>query len=385
MQLIKVFTCGNVDDGKSTLLGRLLLDSEAISVDVLHQLTEQGGGTPNLALLTDGLRAERSMGITIDVAYKFFTTEQTHYILVDTPGHQEYTRNMYAGASECSMAIVLIDVKKTIEAQTKKHIEILQALGIKRLIFACNKMDDVGFEEHSFQARKKEVLSCLNPASLLQMNWIPMSALLGDNVVMASLNMPWYSGPTLLECMETMALEKEAKEEGALLEIQGVLRNTVFGRVLQGKITPNDSLKRGGDFLEIKDLCVNGKPRTLAGKDDQISFSLQSTAQIRRGQYWSRDSLIQGFAFEVELCWFAIEVNDLQKDILVQRGTTLHHAQLTFQGPMETNDLQKLTLTLKQPLDILENRISSKLERVLIIDPNSNETLAAGIIINLVK
>ncbi len=385
MRLIKVFTCGNVDDGKSTLLGRLLLDSEAISVDVLHQLTEQGGGTPNLALLTDGLRAERSMGITIDVAYKFFTTEQTHYILVDTPGHQEYTRNMYAGASECSLAIVLIDVKKTIEAQTKKHIEILQALGIKRLIFACNKMDEVGFEEHSFQARKKEVLSYLNPANLLQINWIPMSALLGDNVVLSSLNMPWYSGPTLLECMETMALEKEEKGESSLLEIQGVLRNTVYGRVLQGKITPDESLKRGGDFLEIKELCVNGKPRTLPGKDDQISFSLQSNAQIRRGQFWSQESLIQCFAFEVELCWFAMGVNDLEKDILVQRGTTLLQAQLTFQGPMETNDIQKLTLTLKQPLDILENRITSKLERVLIIDPNSNETLAAGIIINLVK
>ena len=166
MQILKIFTCGNVDDGKSTLIGRLLVDSEGISTDILQQLTELGGGTPNLALLTDGLRAERSMGITIDVAYKFFYTEQTKYILVDTPGHPEYTRNMYAGASECSAAIVLIDVQKPIEAQTKKHLQIMEALNIKQVIFALNKMDAVDLMNKCFYSANKRQMPACNTVSI---------------------------------------------------------------------------------------------------------------------------------------------------------------------------------------------------------------------------
>ena len=380
MRILKVFTCGNVDDGKSTLLGRLLLDSDSISVDILHQLTEQGGGVPNLALLTDGLRAERSMGITIDVAYKFFTTKHTKYILVDTPGHQEYTRNMYAGASECEVAIVLIDALKPIEAQTRKHLEIMETLGIKHLIIAVNKMDAVGFEHDVFLERQNEVNAVLNLAENQHIYWIPISALVGENVVESTQAMPWYTGPTILECLESIPPLIDTHSALPLLEIQGIYEGTAYGKVLQGTLDVKSTLYHGTQSLEIKECYVNGIPRAVATAGDQVALLGTNMNLLERGQQWGIEAPLQGTECTVELCWMGDTMEPGAMEFILRRGAAERIAQVDLPTQINPNDIQHLTLNLSAPIDVLTERIQAKKERIILIDKTTNATVAAGII-----
>ena len=380
MRILKVFTCGNVDDGKSTLLGRLLLDSDSISVDILHQLTEQGGGVPNLALLTDGLRAERSMGITIDVAYKFFTTKHTKYILVDTPGHQEYTRNMYAGASECEVAIVLIDALKSIEAQTRKHLEIMETLGIKHLIVAVNKMDAVGFEHAVFLERQTEVNAVLNLAENQHVHWIPISALAGENVVESTQAMPWYTGPTILECLESIPPMIDTHSALPLLEIQGIYEGAAYGKVLQGTLDVKSALYRETQSLEIEECYVNGIPSTVAAPGDQVTLLGSDIQILARGQQWGIESPLQGTECTVELCWMGDAMEPGTIEFILRRGAAERIARVDLPTRINPNDIQHLTLNLSAPIDVLTDRIKSKKERIILIDKTTNATVAAGII-----
>lgn len=380
MRILKVFTCGNVDDGKSTLLGRLLLDSDSISVDILHQLTEQGGGVPNLALLTDGLRAERSMGITIDVAYKFFTTKHTKYILVDTPGHQEYTRNMYAGASECEVAIVLIDALKSIEAQTRKHLEIMETLGIKHLIIAVNKMDAVGFEHAVFLERQTEVKAVLNLAENQHVYWIPISALVGENVVESTQSMTWYTGPTILECLESIPPLIDTHSALPLLEIQGIYEGTAYGKVLQGTMDVKNTLYRGTQSLEIKECYVNGIPMAVAAQGDQVTLLGTNINMLNRGQQWGKEAPLQCTECTVELCWMGDAMQPGTMEFILRRGAAERIARVDLPIRINPNDIQHLNLNLSAPIDVLTDRIKSKKERIILIDKTTNATVAAGII-----
>jgi sulfate adenylyltransferase subunit 1 len=380
MRILKVFTCGNVDDGKSTLLGRLLLDSDSISVDILHQLTEQGGGVPNLALLTDGLRAERSMGITIDVAYKFFTTKHTKYILVDTPGHQEYTRNMYAGASECEVAIVLIDALKSIEAQTRKHLEIMETLGIKHLIVAVNKMDSVGFEHAVFLERQTEVNAVLNLAENQHVHWIPISALAGENVVECTQAMPWYAGPTILECLESIPPLIDTHSALPLLEIQGIYEGIAYGKVLQGTLDVKNTLYRGTQSLEIKEYYVNGIPMAVAAQGDQVTLLGTNINMLKRGQQWGKEAPLQCTECTVELCWMGDAMQPGTMEFILRRGAAERIARVDLPIRINPNDIQHLNLNLSAPIDVLTDRIKSKKERIILIDKTTNATVAAGII-----
>ncbi|MFN4950539.1 MAG: GTP-binding protein [Flavobacteriales bacterium] len=380
MRILKVFTCGNVDDGKSTLLGRLLLDSDSISVDILHQLTEQGGGVPNLALLTDGLRAERSMGITIDVAYKFFTTKHTKYILVDTPGHQEYTRNMYAGASECEVAIVLIDALKPIEAQTRKHLEIMEAIGIKHLIIAVNKMDAVRFDQTVFLERQTEVNAVLNPQENHRVHWIPISALTGENVVESTPSMPWYAGPTILECLESIPPRLDTHGTLPLLEIQGIYEGTAYGKVLQGTMDVKNTLYRGTQSLEIKECYVNGIPRAVASPGDQVALLGTNINMLKRGQQWGKEAPLQCSECTVELCWMGDAMEPGTMEFILRRGAAERIARVDLPIRINPNDIQHLTLNLSAPIDLLTDRIQTKKERIILIDKTTNATVAAGII-----
>ena len=380
MRILKVFTCGNVDDGKSTLLGRLLLDSDSISVDILHQLTEQGGGVPNLALLTDGLRAERSMGITIDVAYKFFTTKHTKYILVDTPGHQEYTRNMYAGASECEVAIVLIDALKSIEAQTRKHLEIMETLGIKHLIIAVNKMDAVGFEQAVFLERKSEVNAILNLEENQHLHWIPISALAGENVVESTQEMTWYTGPTILECLESIPPRIYTHGTLPLLEIQGIYEGAAYGKVLQGTLDVKSTLYHGTLSLEIEECYVNGIPRVVAIAGDQVTLLGPNMNLLERGQQWGIEAPLQCTECTVELCWMGDGMEPGAMEFILRRGTAERIARVDLPTQINPNDIQHLTLNLSAPIDVLTERIQAKKERIILIDKTTNATVAAGII-----
>ncbi len=380
MRILKVFTCGNVDDGKSTLLGRLLLDSDSISVDILHQLTEQGGGVPNLALLTDGLRAERSMGITIDVAYKFFTTKHTKYILVDTPGHQEYTRNMYAGASECEVAVVLIDALKPIEAQTRKHLEIMETLGIKHLIVAVNKMDAVGFGQAVFLERQSEVNAVLNPLENQHLHWIPISALAGENVVVSSQAMPWYTGPTILECLESIPPLIDTHCAMPLLEIQGIYKSAAYGKVLQGTLDLKNKWHRGTQSLEMKECYVNGIPKAVAATGDQVTMQVSDINGVERGQQWGVEAPSQGAECTVELCWMGAAMEPGTMELILRRGTAERVARVDFPKRINPNDIQYLHMNLSAPIDVLMERITAKKERIILIDTQTNATVAAGII-----
>jgi len=380
MRILKVFTCGNVDDGKSTLLGRLLLDSDSISVDILHQLTEQGGGVPNLALLTDGLRAERSMGITIDVAYKFFTTKHTKYILVDTPGHQEYTRNMYAGASECEVAIVLIDALKSIEAQTRKHLEIMETLGITHLIVAVNKMDAVGFDQAVFLERQTEVNAVLNLAENHHVYWIPISALAGENVVESTQAMPWYTGPTILECLESIPPLIDTHSALPLLEIQGIYKGSAYGKVLQGTIDLKNTWYRGTQTLEIKECYVNGTPTAVAASGDQVTVQVSDINVVERGQQWGAEAPLLFKECTVELCWMGAAMEPGAKEFILRRGAAERIARIALPNRINPNDIEHINMSLSAPIDVLMERIAAKKERIILIDAQTNSTVAAGII-----
>lgn len=380
MRILKVFTCGNVDDGKSTLLGRLLLDSDSISVDILHQLTEQGGGVPNLALLTDGLRAERSMGLTIDVAYKFFTTKHTKYILVDTPGHQEYTRNMYAGASACEVALVLIDALKPIEVQTRKHLEIMETLGITHLIIAVNKMDAVGFEQAVFLERQSEVKAVLNPLENQHLHWIPISALAGENVVKSTQAMPWYTGPSILECLESIPTLSDTHRAMPLLEIQGIYKGAAYGNVLQGTIDIKNTWHRGTQTLEIKECYVNGIPKAVAAPGDQVTVQVSDINMLERGQQWGVEAPLQCTECTVELCWMGTAMEPGTMEFILRRGTAERLARIDLPKRINPNDIQHINMSLSAPIDVLMERIAAKKERIILIDAQTNATVAAGII-----
>jgi small GTP-binding protein len=335
---------------------------------------------PNLALLTDGLRAERSMGITIDVAYKFFTTKHTKYILVDTPGHQEYTRNMYAGASECEVAVVLIDALKPIEAQTRKHLEIMETLGIKHLIVAVNKMDAVGFEQAVFLERQSEVNAVLNPLENQHLHWIPISALAGENVVKSSQAMPWYTGPTILECLESIPPLIDTHSALPLLEIQGIYEGAAYGKVLQGTLDVKNMWHRGTQSLEIKECYVNGIPKAVATPGDQVTLLGSDMPMLERGQQWGVEAPLQGTECTVELCWMGAAMEPGTMALILRRGTAERMARVDFPKRINSNDIQHLHMNLSAPIDVLMERITAKKERIILIDTQTNATVAAGII-----
>ncbi|MCX8029681.1 MAG: GTP-binding protein [Brevinematales bacterium] len=253
LEVLKFFTCGNVDDGKSTLIGRLLYDSKAISVDIIEALSKRGNKPPNatidLALITDGLKAEREQGITIDVAYKYFSTSKRKFMLVDTPGHLQYTRNMITGASGCDLGIILVDVRNGMTEQTKRHMIISSILEIPHLLICVNKMDLVGYDKDVFDKVSSEIVEFFRKIDKHEITLIPISAYLGDNVVKRSTNMPWYKGPTVLELLENIEIEYENFEKSRF-QVQYIIRpNNIqdyrgyAGRVISGVYRIGDKVK----------------------------------------------------------------------------------------------------------------------------------------------
>ena len=225
MDLLRFITCGSVDDGKSTLIGRLLYDSDSVSLDVLAALESRGAaqGTVDLALLTDGLKAEREQGITIDVAYKYFTTPRRKFIITDAPGHVQYTRNMVTGASNADLAIVLVDARQGVIEQTRRHSIIAALLGIRHFVLAVNKMDLVDYDEAVFRQIVADYQEVARLLKLRDVTAIPLSALQGDNIVRPSARMPWYAGPSLLDHLETVPGAQETQQEPRF-QVQYVVR-----------------------------------------------------------------------------------------------------------------------------------------------------------------
>src|SRR6185437_4851170 len=244
--LLRLVTAGSVDDGKSTLLGRLLYDSQSVYADQLHAVRRSSRGDLELALLTDGLRAEREQGITIDVAYRYFSTAKRKFILADTPGHEQYTRNMATGASNADLAILLVDASRGIQPQSKRHAYIIGLLGIRHLVVLINKMDLVGYSEEIFRKLRRDLLAALGHLSFDAVEFIPVSANAGTNVVHRSSLTPWYVGRALLEYLESVDVSRNLQDKPFRFPVQLVQRTPDFrgysGQIAAGRIAIGDSL-----------------------------------------------------------------------------------------------------------------------------------------------
>src|SRR3954467_7222298 len=256
-ELLRFLTCGSVDDGKSTLIGRLLHDTKMIYEDQLAAVRRDsakvgttGAGEIDLALLTDGLKAEREQGITIDVAYRYFSTDKRKFIIADTPGHEQYTRNMATGASTCQLAIILIDARHGVMTQTRRHSFIVSLLGIKHVVVAINKMDLVGYAQDVFERIKQEYTGFVAKLDIPDVQFIPLSALKGDNVVDKSAAMPWYQGPPLLNHLETVHIASDRNMADMRFPVQYVLRPNLDFRGFSGTIA-SGIIRKGDEVVAL--------------------------------------------------------------------------------------------------------------------------------------
>src|SRR5271170_6210811 len=284
-ELLRFLTCGSVDDGKSTLIGRLLHDTKMIYEDQLaavkrdsEKVGTTGTGEIDLALLTDGLKAEREQGITIDVAYRYFSTDRRKFIIADTPGHEQYTRNMATGASTCQLAIILIDARHGVMTQTRRHSFIVSLLGIKHLVVAINKMDLVGYSQEKFESIQRDYTGFVAKLGIPDVQFIPMSALKGDNVAEKSGTMPWYQGPPLLSHLETVHIASDRNLTDMRFPVQYVLRPNLDFRGLAGTVA--SGIIRKGDEVLILPSGRRSRIASIVTHDGELdeAFSPMSVA-----------------------------------------------------------------------------------------------------------
>jgi len=415
MELLRFSTAGSVDDGKSTLIGRLLYDSKSIFEDQLQMVKDAskrlGGDEVNLALLTDGLRAEREQGITIDVAYRYFATPKRKFIIADTPGHIEYTRNMVTGASTADVAIVLIDARNGIVEQTKRHSYIASLLQIPNVILAINKMDLVGFSEEVYNTIKKEYQQIAKQLKLNKIYFIPISARDGDNVVNASQNTPWYAGETLLHLLESIPVHNTDSTLPARFPVQYVItpNNAKFpdykgyaGRVSGGVFKVGDTILAlpSNRLSTIKAIDEGPVELREAFTPQSVTIRLDGNVEIKRGdmlvklnvKYPKYSSLIS-----MDICWLNTRPLVAGGKYIIRHTTDETRAvieEVHYKVNMNTleniyddkiiqvNDIAHITIKTLKPLkydDYNENRITGSL---VLIDENTFETVGAGMIVS---
>lgn len=413
MELLRFFTAGNVDDGKSTLIGRLLYDSNSISTDIIETLTKQSKTTGvnadiDLALLTDGLRAEREQGITIDVAYKYFSTEKRKFIIADTPGHIQYTRNMFTGASNADLAIILVDARNGITDQTKRHTIISSILNIPHVLVCVNKMDLVDYSEQRFNEIVNDYKAFAMPLNLKHVSFIPASALAGDNVVTTSEKLNWYSGPTLLSFLETVNIVDQNVNEAPRFQVQYVIRPQTdrlhdyrgyAGRVLSG------SYKKGDKVLvlpsqietEIEKIEKDQKEVLLAEISEPIVIHLKDDVDISRGSTIVPIDSIPKTEKEVSatLCWMDNTSYQPGQKLILQQNSYRTKAvvkevlskidihtfdQLESDGSMKLNDICKVYIKTAEPLSFDSYKVNRNSGAFILINENTNNTVAAGTI-----
>jgi sulfate adenylyltransferase subunit 1 len=412
VDLLRLATAGSVDDGKSTLIGRLLHDSKSILDDqlaTLERVTRQRGEDGlNLALLTDGLRAEREQGITIDVAHRYFATPRRRFIIADTPGHAQYTRNMVTGASTANVALILIDARHGIVEQTRRHAFIASLLRIPHVFLCVNKMDLVGWSEDRFNGIVAEFTEFAARLELPDVKFLPISALHGDNVVVSSVHMPWHAGGPLLYNLETLYIASDANHVDPRLPVQGVIRphddahhdfRGLSGRIAGGVFRPGDEVIALHSGLRSRITRILGPDGELAEAFSPMSVvvTLADDLDIARGDLLAKPGNQPTVTQDVEamICWFADEPLDPTRSLLVRHTTretkavvkevryrfdinTLHRC--TDNSPVGRNDIARLRLRTAQPLladPYHRNRTTGSL---LLIEPFTGATLAAGMI-----
>lgn len=408
-QLLRIATAGSVDDGKSTLIGRLLHDTDSLPLDHLEAVTDEEG-VADLAALSDGLRAEREQGITIDVAYRFFSTQTRSYILADTPGHERYTRNMFTGASNAHVAILLVDARAGVLRQTRRHARIAKLLGIKHFVAAVNKIDLVDFDESKFAEVQQQVRTLAARLGEIDITVIPLAAKLGDNVVHRSERTPWYSGPTLLDYLEGVELAAPQAEPARLrLPVQWVSRPTAeirrryTGRLAAGTLSVGDPVISlpSGTRSTVTTLDTLDDERTTAVAPLSVSIELADDIDVGRGDVLvsgADDAVLPVLARELDatVCWF-VDAPLRAGDRLALKQTT-NTVRATVQELHSRLDPETLE-ELDQPVDLALNDIGTLTLRTssvviadsytdnrdsgafILIDETTNDTVGAGTII----
>ncbi len=407
--LLRFLTCGSVDDGKSTLIGRLLHDSKMIYEDTLASLeadsTTQGsaGDQVDLALLTDGLKAEREQGITIDVAYRYFSTAKRKFIIADTPGHEQYTRNMVTGASTCQLAIILIDARHGVITQTKRHSFIANLLGIRNVAVAVNKMDLVDWSEDRFEEIREQYLEFAKPLDLVAPVFLPMSALLGDNVVDASVNLAWYDGPTMMQHLETVDVEAGIDIETFRLPVQMVTRPDLdfrgfAGTIASGVVRPGDgvvSLPSGVSSTVERIVTMDGDLE-VAGPGRAITLTLRDEIDVSRGDFLvsAGSEPLRAHNIDAMIVWLTDDPLTPGRHYLLQSAngvsnavvTTIHHhVDITTleQQPanqLELNDIASVQVSADRELLFDPYRSNRATGAFILVDRLSNATVGAGML-----
>src|SRR4051794_622628 len=402
MDLLRLATAGSVDDGKSTLIGRLLFDSKAVLADQLAHVRERSVDGLDLALLTDGLRAEREQGITIDVAYRSFATPRRRFILADCPGHAQYTRNMVTGASTADLALLLVDARAGLTEQSRRHAAIAALLRIKHVIVAVNKMDLVDYAESAFDDVVREVLDLGVKIGLHEIEFIPISALKGDNVVEPSENMAWYAGAPLLERLETIPVEPPAVH-GARLPVQLVLRGEggarwAAGRLAAGVLRPGDEVVvlPSGTRTRVAEVRDADGPAEVVEAPLSVSIRLEDEVDLARGELIAaaEDAPEPVRDLRATLCWLGDRPARTRGRYLLKHGTRTVPARLdTISGRVEfetlewpaadelrLNDIARVTLRLRGAIAAPRHERCHATGAFILIDETTNDTVAAGMV-----
>jgi sulfate adenylyltransferase large subunit len=406
--LLRFTTAGSVDDGKSTLIGRLLYDSRGIYEDQLAAVRDsainRSSGPIDFSLLTDGLRAEREQGITIDVAYRYFATPRRKFIIADTPGHEQYTRNMATGASTAELAIILVDARNGVLPQSRRHAFITALLGIPRIVVAVNKMDLVEFREERFEQIRAEFDAHLKRLGIKEACFLPISALDGDNVISRSPRTPWYRGESLLEHLETVALDDERAKRAMRFPVQYVIRPDAdfrgyAGQVVSGSIRPGDTVIAlpSGRASRVKSIVSWGGDLPEAAAPMPATICLEDELDVSRGDMLVHPGQVPHVSrqFEAMVVWMSEQPLELDHPYLIKHTTQQLTATITAvrhrvdvntleevpADHLEMNEIGRIAIESARPLFFdayAENRNTGSL---IVIDPISNATLAAAMIV----
>ena len=415
-QLLRFITAGSVDDGKSTLIGRLLHDSKSIFEDQLSAIArtseKRGMGAVDLSLLTDGLQAEREQGITIDVAYRYFATPKRKFIIGDTPGHEQYTRNMVTAASTANLAVILVDARKGVLTQTRRHSYLASLLGVPHVVLAVNKMDMVEYSKQRFEEIVGEYKRFAAQLDLHDVHCIPLSALNGDNVVEHSAAMDWYLGPTLLELLETVSIEHDVNTRDFRFPVQWVCRPQTqehhdfrgfAGRIEAGEIAVGDAVAvlPSGRTSRVKRIHTHDGDLLTAAAPQSVMLTLEDEIDISRGDMLVRVAGEASAAprvekdFEATLCWLSETPLDPGRKYLIKHTTRMVRslvARLDYRVDVNTleqhpadrlamNDIGRVAIRVQQPLVFDSYAADRATGSFIVIDEANNNTVGAGMIV----
>ena len=405
--LLKFITCGSVDDGKSTLIGHILYDAKLLYTDQekaleLDSKVGSRGGAIDYSLLLDGLMAEREQGITIDVAYRYFTTDKRSFIVADTPGHEEYTRNMAVGASFADLAVILVDAKQGVLVQTRRHARICALMGIRYFVFAVNKMDLVGYDETRFREIEKQIAELTKELSLPNVTIIPVSATEGDNVTTKSENIPWYTGKALLPYLEDIDIAEDDSEQGFYMPVQRVCRPDHTFRGFQGQIE-HGSIHVGDEITtlpsnetaKVKSIYIGDKDSESAAKGQPVTIQLDREVDVSRGCVLTNDEdLPYTKNVTTTLLWMDDEPLSLGKEYLVKLGTKkipgilksieykidVNSGEHIPADHVEKNEIAVCHLEFSEKLVVDKFKTNKTLGELILIDRISHATSACGVV-----